>query len=164
MCDTAAVAFHKSFWVATSAAAPVIALAAVVALPDASAMLDAASRQLRQTRRLTDDHAGFDFRARIILAILQASWLYWFLVWGATVVNLIVQAGLLAVSLSALAFQQNVMPPWVAIALAVGGILLLAWSTTTVIKFRQDVAKDSVGGATATGESTESGATGSSPD
>lgn len=32
-----AVAFHESFWLATSAAAPVIALAAVVALPDLSA-------------------------------------------------------------------------------------------------------------------------------
>jgi hypothetical protein len=32
--ETATVASHESFWVATSAAAPVIALAAVVALPD----------------------------------------------------------------------------------------------------------------------------------
>jgi hypothetical protein len=37
------VAFQESFWLATSAAAPVIALAAVVALPDWSTALEAAS-------------------------------------------------------------------------------------------------------------------------
>jgi len=65
----------------------------------------------------------------------RSAWSASLLVWGTTLVNLVVQAGLLAVSLSALAYQQNVMPPWLAIFLAVGGILLLAWSTTTVIKF-----------------------------
>jgi uncharacterized membrane protein len=42
--------------------------------------------------------------------------------------NVIVQAGLLAVSLAALAYDQDVVPPWVAIILAVVGILLLAWT------------------------------------
>jgi hypothetical protein len=43
-----------------------------------------------------------------------------------TVFDVTVQAGLLGVSLSALAAGRNVMPPWVAVVLAVGGILLLA--------------------------------------
>ncbi len=45
-----------------------------------------------------------------------------------TISNVIAQAALLAVSLSALAVAQNVMPPWAAIILAVGGILLLAYT------------------------------------
>lgn len=61
------------------------------------------------------------------------TWLFW----GATAGNLIVQAGLLAVSLSALAYRRDVMPAWVAIVLAVGGILLLAWSTGMAVQYRR---------------------------
>lgn len=43
-----------------------------------------------------------------------------------TLVNLIIQAALLAVSLSALAYDQDIMPLWLAVILATGGIVLLA--------------------------------------
>jgi len=136
------VAFYESFWVATSAAAPVIALAAVVALPDASTVRSVASRRYRRRRDQIGDRHPLEAIFEPLpgareLSMLQArsAWSASLLVWGTTLVNLVVQAGLLAVSLSALAYQQNVMPPWLAIFLAVGGILLLAWSTTTVIKF-----------------------------
>ena len=42
------MAFHESFWIATSAAAPVIALAAVVALPDTAAVAQMGARRLRE--------------------------------------------------------------------------------------------------------------------
>jgi hypothetical protein len=89
------VSYHEAFWVVTGTAAPVIALAAVVALPDVATL-----RALGQ-------------------------------------VNVIVQAGLLGLSLSALATGGNVTPPWVASVLAVGGILLLAWSLRRSDAIRQ---------------------------
>jgi hypothetical protein len=66
------------------------------------------------------------------------------LLWKATVFNLIVQAGLLAVSLSALAASQDVMRTPVAIVLAVGGLLLLAWTTYMTIKFRRVLADNPI--------------------
>jgi hypothetical protein len=39
-CEAAAVANYENFWLATAAAAPVIALAAVVALPDSSSITE----------------------------------------------------------------------------------------------------------------------------
>jgi len=99
--------YHESFWLATGAAAPVIALAAVVALSDAL-----------QTERDAKSPYG----------IWAASWGTATVTSMISILNVIVQAALLAVSLSALAYGQNVMPPWVAIVLAVGGILLLGWT------------------------------------
>ena len=40
--------------------------------------------------------------------------------------NLLVQSALLAVSLVSLADETNFVPPWIAIAAAAGGLLLLA--------------------------------------
>ncbi len=119
------MAFHESFWVATSAVAPVIALAAVVALPDATSIVG----------RATHDRAIAEMRpsARddpFAIAVARATQRWSLLAWGITLVNLIIQAGLLTVSLWALAYNQDVMPPAPAIILAAGGILLLAWSTT----------------------------------
>lgn len=56
-------------------------------------------------------------------------------------VNVLVQAGLLALSLSALATSQNVTPPWVAIVMAVAGMLLLLWTVTSVGLMRRRVAE-----------------------
>lgn len=42
--------------------------------------------------------------------------------------NLIVQAALLAVSLAALGYSREFVPPWPAIVVAVGGVGLLAWT------------------------------------
>ena len=58
-----------------------------------------------------------------------------------SVANLILQAGLLAVSLWTLAYDQDVVPPWVAIVLAVGGILLLAWTLTLAGWLRREWSK-----------------------
>jgi CHASE2 domain-containing sensor protein len=45
--------------------------------------------------------------------------------------NLIAQAALLAVSLAALAYSRDFVPPWLAIVVAVGGVALLAWTLAT---------------------------------
>ena len=48
-----------------------------------------------------------------------------------------IQAGLLAVSLTALGYERDVMPLWVAIVLAVSGILLLALIVSVVLAYRK---------------------------
>jgi hypothetical protein len=45
------VAYHENFWLATGAAAAVTALAAIVALPDASKAMDFTSQTLRAYRQ-----------------------------------------------------------------------------------------------------------------
>ena len=131
--DTAAVAFHESFWVATSAVAPVIALAAVVALPDASTMVDVTARSRRTIHPVDRVPFRFVFATRRTVVRLARWWSL--LIWGTTIFNLIAQAGLLAVSLWALAYNQDVMPPLAGIALAAGGILLLALTATVASNF-----------------------------
>jgi hypothetical protein len=80
--------------------------------------------------------------------------------WGTTVGNLIVQAGLLTVSLSALAYQRELIPAWVAIALAAGGILLLAWSTSMAVHYRRAWAESVAAVAGSTDGSNGRGAAG----
>jgi hypothetical protein len=134
ICDTASVAFHESFWVATSAVAPVIALAAVVALPDMTLVGRATILRDRIQERQPSQ---------------EDSWLHSFLLGRArdtrkwalnaaltTLANLIIQASLLVVSLCALAFRQDIMPFWLAILLASGGILLLVLSTIVSVEQR----------------------------
>jgi hypothetical protein len=186
------VGFHESFWLAAGAAAPVITLAAVVALPDSSAALrgafalrwtaelrkqeaearkreamlldalkaeDEATRRLAELRKeasrssdpairsLAEPHRETDVPSldeNLIRAIrdvsdevpagrkkASAKGLYEsaMLILRISLGNVIIQAGLLAVSLAALAYHRDVVPPWMAIVLAVGGILLLAWTS-----------------------------------
>jgi hypothetical protein len=140
------VGFHESFWVATSAAVPVIALAAVVALPDASRMAHTAARQRHRAQRNPDPTRD----TPALVELLGAAQDFWWsrLVWWTTFVNLTIQAALLAVSLSALAYDSDLMPQWVAIVLAVGGILLLAWSTSNAIRLPRQPIEPSGFGAT----------------
>jgi len=128
-----AVSFHENFWVVTGTAAPVIALAAVAALPDATkAVVRAYERpfvplstgELRMVT-LSSGETALTTDGKFVSQVLSAKAAT---IRTRTLINVIVQAGLLAVSLSALAAQRNVMPPWIAIVLATGGILLLAWT------------------------------------
>jgi hypothetical protein len=122
------VSYREAFWLATSAAAPVIALAAVVAVPDATDIRDATGGALMD--RAEENAPVFFARklARTGTALHRAA-----------LTNLLVQAGLLAVSLTALAIGGDVVPPWVAIVLAVGGVLILAWTAMTGVALRKDL-------------------------
>jgi len=151
--ETAAVSYQESFWLATSAAAPVIALAAVVAVPDATDVRDAAlsafsrraQRQAEHVQRLEQN-----FPAELVQRLgggvdpsVESAGRLWrtgaALRWAA-LINLLVQAGLLAVSLTALAIGGDVVPPWVAIVLAVSGVLILAWTVTMGVELRKELA------------------------
>lgn len=148
-CETAAVSYHETFWLAAATAAPVIALAAVVAMPDVSiaayeideaasdAMPAATEAHALLTQIFEKAHEGRDepFEMRPLTKERVSA------VPGiATFVNVLVQAALLAVALSALATAHNVLPPWVAIVLAVGGILLLTVTTRWVVMTRSKAA------------------------
>jgi hypothetical protein len=141
-CETASVSFHENFWLAASTAAPVITLAVVVVIPDTAgirfqaerkkrALLDlvastssAASTETPPVPTADPDRAALE-RQRIRLE------------WAVRVTrrnvrlcyaNLMAQAALLAVSLVALAYSRDFVPPWLAIVVAVGGVGLLAWN------------------------------------
>jgi hypothetical protein len=147
------VSFHESLWAATSAAAPAIVIAVVIALPDVTTVLNWTTRQgggRLETGYSDEEGEGTPRRAEVgtesagltrkpgyspgFMQKLAG------LIWLLTVLNLIIQAGLLAVSLSALAARQDVMPTPVAIVLAVGGILLLAWTTAMTARGRRFMA------------------------
>lgn len=149
--------FHETFWLATAAAAPVIALAAVVALPDTSGLygnhaqrLEGEYKDLSAKLRpsIAGDTSGLagllvaamgvsvDMRDRMVGQAVKSYRVMAWVVRLAAIVNMLLQAGLLATSLVALAYNLDVMPPWVAIVLAVGGILLLAATVSAVPAYR----------------------------
>jgi hypothetical protein len=136
-CETAVVPFHENFWLAASAAAPVITLAIVVVIPDAAGIRFRAARRERELLDLA--RTSFDTskevpsgpdRAALRRQLMRLGWAA-----RATrrnvrlcYANLIAQAALLAVSLAALAYNRDFVPPWLAIIVAVGGVALLAWT------------------------------------
>ena len=119
-CETAAMPYHEAFWVATAAAAPVIALANVVAGPEIDGLAVAVARRRRVVAWVRGP--GLHSLTRTLILISSA--------YLAFLLGLLMQAALLALSLSALAAGQNAGPPWVAILMAVAGILILAWVLT----------------------------------
>jgi hypothetical protein len=130
---------HESFWVATAAAAPVIALTAIVALPDTSVVVERVSRY-RQENKNPSIPARDRNRQPLIVDYLwsrKMAYAWSQLVWMMSVVNLLLQATLLAMSLWALAYDQEVIPPWAAIVFSAGGLLLLTWSSTSAAAFRR---------------------------
>jgi uncharacterized membrane protein len=112
------VSYHEAFWVVTGTAAPVIALAAVVALPDTSAMTSRTVQHFGSAWLPTAEQLKTGSELWTRAAIIKVS----------AVTNLVAQACLLLISLMALMWASNPLSPWVAVAIAVGGILLLAWT------------------------------------
>ena len=119
-CHTVGVAFHEGFWVATGTAAPVIALAAVVSLADAG-------RELFSTWAEVTNFFSRLGSSTISRAVLLAA---------LGIFNVFLQAALLAVSLVSLADGANSVPDWLAIAAAVGGVMLLAGSSLGIAGLR----------------------------
>ena len=127
---------HESFWVATAAAAPVVALAAIVALPDTSVAVEEVYRHRHDP--VVSERAR-NGRQVIVARLWSRNMAYvWSqLVWMVSIVNLLLQAALLAMSLLVLVYDQEVIPPWAAIVFSAGGILLLTWSSTSAAAFRR---------------------------
>jgi hypothetical protein len=136
---TAGVSFHENFWLAASAAAPVITLAIVVAIPDAANMRFRAAGAMRAAegqRRVSEVSGPHDrpsrdsARDRTGESLRATRWAVQVTRWNVRLcyANLIAQAVLLAVSLAALAYGLDLVPPWLAIVVAVGGVGRLAWT------------------------------------
>lgn len=140
VCDTAAMAFNANFWLASSAAAPVIVLAAVVTLPDATDVLSfGAYRSFKATTdKILDQHRLTGHRDIEDIEHVQHYMEWAFFVWILDIVNVIGQAGLLAVSLLALAYSRAMLPAWLAIVLAVGGVLVLAFTLIVGLFLRRE--------------------------
>jgi hypothetical protein len=114
--------YQQTFWVAVTAAAPVVALAAIVAFSDSTANASR-MRQFQVDRPLWTfpdekrDLAQAKARTAAKLGGLVAL---------LCVCNTILQAAVLAFSLTGLASHVDEMPPVVAIAAEVAGIAALA--------------------------------------
>jgi len=128
------------FWGATSAAAPVIALATVVAIPDASvisSLILAARAVDEEMPSDPEDPAWTDWNAKRKAAISRMKKVR--RVMFVLGISILAQALLLGGSLAALATGQNVQNnvlTWAAILVAVYGILLLAWATVSMTQIR----------------------------
>lgn len=130
LCNTLNVKFHESLWVAISAAAPVIALAAVVLVPYWSVKANLAVDARVEAERPGSNYS--DYRQKR-LAQLSLAARY---VWSFSVVNICIQAFLLYMSLWSLEDQHNDLRPDMAIDLAVTGLVLLAISALNASRFQ----------------------------
>lgn len=147
------MSYHEAFWIVAGTAAPVIALAALVALPDTSdiyqdlgqALLDEQLSSIKQFYALYqvnfDTELAKEYRKLLGPPdeLVESRFFKNF----ATVIrlgavgNVFLQAGLLAACLAALAYDRDVIPPWIAVILAVGGVLLLAGIVSALAKYRK---------------------------
>jgi hypothetical protein len=150
------VASYENFWLAIAAAAPVIALAAIVALPDTADMYQDVQRTLDEwfdspAKLHAALQAGGATEAEAVKAMSEvdlataktravrgarplrviAAFIRWI-----TIGNLMVQAALLALSLEILAYDVHVIARWLAIVLTVGGIVLLAVTVSLTSEYR----------------------------
>jgi hypothetical protein len=162
------VGFHETFWVIAGTAAPVIALAAVVSYSDLrdegtdwSQACDVLRFEMSEKRKAFQEaiEKGMDEtevrRHEQVLDRMNlesvdqkyrrnAGW-----VKGLQLINLVVQATLLCVSLVSVANQANLVTPLAGVVAAVGGVLCLAavanWLTSLksltreVSSFREDL-------------------------
>jgi hypothetical protein len=119
---------HESFWVATAAAAPVIALAYVVALPDTGNLLFIARANSEVALKLKKDPDPDNPISVSKMEFARMSLKAMLVIWYTSLANVLIQAVLLGVSLWALAYGHDEIPPWSVIFLAVGGIIFLAYT------------------------------------
>ena len=132
--QTAVVAWDGAdFWLVAGTAAPVVALAAVVSLGDAQREHIASIG--KATALIYGEESSGDDRIKGMVltnkTIKAAKRLY-----SIGLANVWLQAALLAVSLVSLARKGNLVPPWIAIVAAVGGLLLLAYSALGAVQLR----------------------------
>jgi hypothetical protein len=122
-CHTAAVAaYHEALWVVTGTAAPVIALAIVVSMPDIA-------RDAWTIEDQMDDEDGFSGlfsrpRRHLGPATRYGSQLLG--LFALTMLNLLLQVVLLSISIGSIAEGRNFSPPTTGLFLAGGSLLLLA--------------------------------------
>jgi len=113
------VRFHETFWAVTAGVAPIIALASVVSLTEARRTTDEMFRLLLE--QPLDETADYEIIGDLDQRLGVLTRLYF-----AQLLNIFLQAALLAVGLSSLAYQASVVPPLTAVIAAVVGVVILA--------------------------------------
>jgi len=126
--------YHEAFWLAVSVAAPIIALAAIVAYASARAKADrmwqwAVDRGLALTQGAENRTDPERAKARSLPSSLRVAA-------SMSMTNTILQAVVLAVSLSSLATGLDRMPTGFAVVFEVAGIFILAASAWQDATFR----------------------------
>jgi hypothetical protein len=127
------VTFHETFWVVTGSAAPVIALAAIISARDIAHDIGAITDPVGQ---LMADHVRGPKLQQALSYHQRWAWVG-YAQWLAQLVNICLQALLLTVSLLSIAYQRNVFPVWIGVALTVGGVVLLAVTGVGMLAARQ---------------------------
>ena len=126
--------YHEAFWLAVSVAAPIIALAAIVAYASARAKADrmwqwAVDRGLALTQGAENRTDPERAKARSLPSSLRVAA-------SMSMTNTILQAVVLAFSLSSLATGLDRMPTGFAVVFEVAGIFILAASAWQDATFR----------------------------
>ena len=120
LCQTAVMAFHEGFWTVAGTAAPVIAVAIVISLGE---LMKELSRWIIWAERI--EHTP-EPEMEKIRKILRTQTRYTWPLEALGLINLLVQAVLTAVALVSLEDKANLVPPWLAIAAVIAGLVLLA--------------------------------------
>ena len=119
------MAFHESVWIVAGTAAPVVALAGIISLGDLMEKNDnfgeqAKALRIMQAREPTDAQL---LQRNMIAARLAGYSTMIYQLFMAQLVNVFLQALLLAASLLCLLNQSNLVPPWLAVIAAFGGLV-----------------------------------------
>ena len=143
LCHTALVVFHETFWVLTGTAAPVIALAGVVSLNEVAAAARLLGDSMDLARSQPDDAADRAHLKRYLSAAGPRLGVAFVL----QLLNIGIQAALLALALLSINSQANELPAVVAVGAAVLGVAILAavvfltaQATTILEKMRSEIA------------------------
>ena len=120
LCQTAVMAFHEGFWTVAGTAAPVIAVAIVIALGE---LMKELSRWIIWAERIEHNPEP---EMEKIRKILRTQTRYTWPLEGLGLTNLLIQAVLTTVALVSLEDKANLVSPWLAIAAVIAGLALLA--------------------------------------
>lgn len=134
------MAFQQTFWVITGTAAPVIALAEVVALADFLRISVSLVRRAEDalgpvSRSVPNIELAAQFPANPVVNLMGKS----AMVLLGHGLNFLFQAVLLAFSLVSVANQQNLLPIWLAVAIAVFGMLYLGFAAFAAHMLREEI-------------------------
>ena len=115
------MAFHETFWAVSAGVAPVIALAAVVSAGQAARDRD----RVIEANRTVAGFPAFGTKGNPVIRKAFIGFIELIVVVEVLLLNVALQAGLLAVSLFSIADQANVVLPLIAAWAAIGGIAVL---------------------------------------
>jgi hypothetical protein len=119
------VAFPESFWVVLGAAAPVVALASVVALNETYSQNHEWRRRTFARLMQADDQGA---AGKLVGRDLQDAWDLYRMIGRMHSANIVAQAALLGSALISLARGSDLVPPYVGAVAEVAGLAVVAFA------------------------------------